>query len=175
VWHITIEVAGPADEAGAPDDFLAALNDLLRVLEPYDPVLITPAPEPVAGMVRYGADLTFDAESLSSACDLARSTFRDAVAEVRLPRWRVVHLDARTDDVINAELAAPSFPALLGVAELAERLTVSKARASELARSATFPRPLVTLASGPIWLASSVASYVEGWNRKPGRPIASAP
>jgi hypothetical protein len=169
-WNITIEVEGAADELPQADDLVGALNDLLTVLEPYDPVVIAPAPETPDGLARYGADLTVAAATLDEAYSWALSTFREAVDKVGLPIWPIVHLEAATDEQLDAELAAPTFPALLGVAELADTLHVSKARASELAHSTTFPPPVLTLASGPIWLEASIQRYVETWDRKPGRP-----
>jgi hypothetical protein len=58
----------------------------------------------------------------------------------------------------------------VGVAELAELLSVSKQRASELARKSDFPRPVSQLASGPIWRLSAILRYSRQWRRQPGRP-----
>ena len=54
--------------------------------------------------------------------------------------------------------------------EVAEILGVSRQRASELASSAGFPRPVANLAAGPVWLLSSINSFNEKWERRPGRP-----
>jgi hypothetical protein len=81
---------------------------------------------------------------------------------------RVYGLEA---DDFEAELSSPLLPDLVGIAEIASILRVSRQRASELARSKNFPRPLVNLAAGPVWLASSVDRFAKGWARKPRPPI----
>lgn len=155
------------------DDLSAALNDLLVILEPYEPVVIAPALDASAGTARYGVDLTLSSATLDEAYSWALSTFREAADKVGLPIWPIVRLEALTNEELDASLEKYAFPVLLGVAELAEKLRVSKARASELAHSTTFPAPVMILASGPIWLEASVMRYVESWERKPGRPAAA--
>jgi hypothetical protein len=61
-------------------------------------------------------------------------------------------------------------PDLVGVAEVAELLGVSKQRASDLAHSEGFPAPVATLRAGPIWRRSQLARFAGGWERRPGRP-----
>jgi hypothetical protein len=171
IWNITIEVEGPREEIEGLD-LLSALNDLLVTLEPYDPVVIGPAPDS-SGVARYGVDLTLATATLDEAYGWALSAFREASDKAGLPVWPVVRMEALTNEALDASLALPGFPALLGVAELAEVLHVSKARASELAHSPTFPPPIMVLAAGPIWLKASVMRYVETWDRRPGRPVAT--
>ncbi len=55
------------------------------------------------------------------------------------------------------------------MAEVAELLKVSRQRASALARSESFPSPVVALRSGPVWTRASVNRFVESWRRRPGR------
>jgi predicted DNA-binding transcriptional regulator AlpA len=54
---------------------------------------------------------------------------------------------------------------LVGLAEIAEMLKLSKARADQLARQRDFPLPVVTLTGGRIWDKSAV----EAWMRSTGR------
>ncbi|WP_377324986.1 helix-turn-helix transcriptional regulator [Pimelobacter simplex] len=54
---------------------------------------------------------------------------------------------------------------LMGVAEVAELLGVSRQRVTQLAKAAGFPRPYDTLAMGPVWLKVDV----EKWARETGR------
>lgn len=49
-------------------------------------------------------------------------------------------------------------------------LGVSRQRASELARSATFPPAVAELKAGPVFVRPAVERFVEGWSRRPGRP-----
>jgi hypothetical protein len=53
----------------------------------------------------------------------------------------------------------PPVPKLAGAAEIVEILGVSKARVSQLARSADFPSPVARLAMGPVYLESVVWEY----------------
>jgi predicted DNA-binding transcriptional regulator AlpA len=61
---------------------------------------------------------------------------------------------------------------LAGVSEVAEMLGVSKQRVSELAKTRGFPKPLVTLASGPVWPVAAIRSFARSWIRRPGpKPV----
>jgi predicted DNA-binding transcriptional regulator AlpA len=54
---------------------------------------------------------------------------------------------------------------LVGVAEVAEMLGVSRQRVTQLAKTASFPRPTVQLAAGPVWESAEI----EQWARETGR------
>lgn len=54
---------------------------------------------------------------------------------------------------------------LVGVAEVADMLGVTRTRVSQLASSAGFPEPTARLAAGPVWLREDV----ERWARDTGR------
>lgn len=82
----------------------------------------------------------------------------------------VVRVEVQTVEDLDRELAASNVPDLIGVAELAALLNVSRQRASELAHSREFPKPLVVLKAGPVWRRSTVARYTSEWVRQPGRP-----
>ena len=82
--------------------------------------------------------------------------------------WSIVSLTARRADQPDD---LPGLPKLLGIAEVAKQLDVSKQRAAELARThRLFPPPLAELASGPVWTAWQIGSFQRAWTRKPGRP-----
>ena len=169
-WSVEVEVAGEGESVD-----LDLLDDFMELLEPYNAsVTGTPeAPEP-AGTARYGAILSIDAADVESAVAEGVRVFRDHAEKVGLEPWPIVSMRVMTEEELDAELARPTFPTLLGVAELAAVLGVSKQRASELANSTRFPRPFLTLASGPIWLEPAVLRFVETWDRKPGRPRSEA-
>jgi len=54
---------------------------------------------------------------------------------------------------------------LMGVAEVAELLGVSRQRVTQLAKTEAFPEPIAHLAAGPVWQAEDV----ERWAREAGR------
>ncbi len=86
-----------------------------------------------------------------------------------LPEWPLVEAEVLTATELDRQNALPSLPELVGVAEVAELLKVSRQRASALARSESFPSPVVALRSGPVWTRASVNRFVESWRRRPGR------
>lgn len=54
---------------------------------------------------------------------------------------------------------------LMGVAEIAELLGVSRQRVTQLAKVGGFPVPYDSLAMGPVWLKADI----EKWARETGR------
>lgn len=56
-------------------------------------------------------------------------------------------------------------PPVLGFAEIAVALGVSKTRASALIARADFPAPIATLSMGRIWSYDDVAAYCEHHGR----------
>jgi predicted DNA-binding transcriptional regulator AlpA len=54
---------------------------------------------------------------------------------------------------------------LVGVAEIAAMLSVTRTRIGQLAKSSSFPEPIARLAAGPVWRRSDI----ELWARETGR------
>lgn len=54
---------------------------------------------------------------------------------------------------------------LMGTAEVAELLGVSRSRVGQLAQRDDFPSPVVRLAAGPVWESADI----ERWARETGR------
>lgn len=80
----------------------------------------------------------------------------------------ILAVDVMTTD--EADRRLNERPELVGVAEIAEILDVTKQRASVITQRNDFPAPLARLASGPVWRAGAVASFKTTWRRQPGRP-----
>lgn len=158
-WSVNVEAAQPGDQRV---DQVAA-EVLMEQLADHHVggVAISPG--------RYGCRFDVDAATSLEAATEADQVFRKAAAEAGLPAWPVVRLEAMTVGELDVDLARATFPRLVGVAELAEILGVSRARASELASSSPdFPSPTVRLASGRVWTEPSVRRFVEAWRRRPG-------
>jgi hypothetical protein len=123
------------------------------------------------GSVAFGdhrivATFPVDARLVLQATETARKAWNKALEDESA--WSIVSLSARRADQPDD---LPGLPELLGVAEVAKRLDVSKQRAAELARThRLFPPPLAELASGPVWTAWQIGSFQRSWTRKPGRP-----
>lgn len=107
-----------------------------------------------------------------SAVNLAFKQFSKAMerAHLNYPGTKLVGAELQLMDDFNRRIVESNAPDLIGVAELAAILNVSKQRASELARSDDFPQPIAHLASGPVWRTSTILRYVSRWKRQPGRP-----
>jgi predicted DNA-binding transcriptional regulator AlpA len=90
--------------------------------------------------------------------------------KVGLPLWPVIRTEAVEEDTFHNELEVSTFPAMLGTTEVTELLGVSRQRLHELRNSGRFPAPAYELAATPLWIRSTVDSFVAGWSRKPGRP-----
>ena len=119
---------------------------------------------------RVSAQLTVQATTLRQAIDNSLAAVRDAVhgAHGRFNPVRVDVVDAAT---FHAALAEPAIPPLVGYAEIAEMAGVSRQRARELPNLPDFP-PAVTETSskGPLRVRSQVANWIQGWERRAGRP-----
>jgi hypothetical protein len=87
-----------------------------------------------------------------------------------LPDWAVVRLEVLSGNDLEAEVGRPQLPKLLGLAEVANTLGVSKQRVGELAREhPDFPQPILRLAATPVFLEAAILSFLERWDRRPGR------
>jgi hypothetical protein len=123
------------------------------------------------GSVAFGdhrivANFTIDARLVLQATETARKAWNKVMDDESA--WSIVSLTVRRSDQPDD---LPGFPKLLGIAEVAKQLDVSKQRAAELARThRLFPPPLAELASGPVWTAWQIGSFQRSWTRKPGRP-----
>jgi len=126
---------------------------------------------------RLGVQVTFDRYGLTIRVTVEASSPHEAAQKAMdlvrgaLPDPRIL-MPVRLE--VAEELASAPSPSgaaeIIGIAELATMLLVTKQRASELAKSPEFPRPLAILKAGPVWTRASVARYLTTWQRRPGRP-----
>lgn len=163
-WHVHAEAVGEERY----EEHL--LEDLVDNLLEHDGVVTGTPEEPVDGSARYGAGFSVQASNAVEAVARAREVFERAAAAAGLPPWPLARVEAQTEEELELELARPSFPDLLGVAELAERLGVSRQRAWTVTGRPDFPEPLARLKATPVWTADSVRRFLETWPRKAGRP-----
>ena len=134
------------------------------------------------GLASYGPSVSYSRHTLSARfCVEADSSERAHRSGLRLFRSALqkTGVRIRADWPIDCEimvvedldrvLAEPDVPDLVGVDEVARMLDVSKQRASQLAKKPEFPKPVVALASGPVWKKVAVARFAGYWVRRPGR------
>jgi hypothetical protein len=165
-WSVLVEYAAPAEAepVALNDDRWNALVD---------------AAEDYAGTVTHSTErcsvrvFVDDEPDAYRAVMTARDVTWKMISNVGLPEWPVVRLEALSEAELDAELAKPNFPQLLGLSELAVHLGVTRQRIAELRRRPEFPKPIVELAAGPIWVQGAVDSFVSTWHRHAGRPRAA--
>ena len=112
---------------------------------------------------------------LGQAISDATLTVLTAVGEAGAAVGRLVAAEALTAEEADRRLATPDSLDLVGVAEVADQLGVTRQRVSELARQPTSPSPVSQLASGPVWTRASWWAFLDRWNRHPGRPRRDQP
>lgn len=69
----------------------------------------------------------------------------------------------------------PTLPEMVDVSEVTEALGVSRQSASALARTPSFPRPILELKSGTIWTQAALDRFAETSARRPGSPVTASP
>lgn len=157
-WSIRFEVA-----SGLGKFTQDQAESLLEVLGPHAPA-VSYSPRTLS------ARFCVDADAYERAAKVGSQTFRSALSKLGIAQNSVVEVECQLMEDLNRSIEESNAPELVGVAELAAALKTSKQRASELARSPEFPRPVADLASGPVWRWSAVLRYVKTWSRRPGRP-----
>ncbi len=161
-WSIEFEIRGiepPNDDA--VDDLVERLHDYAAVVAVF--------PD------GYSVRMSTIADAPEAALASARSAVAAATRSVGVPIEPVVRAEVSAEDNLDAELRQPIMPTLVGVAEIAQRLGVSRQRVSELAGTDQFPEPIARLAAGPIWAEPTLLRFVEQWERRPGRkPVRAA-
>lgn len=157
-WSVMIDTAGDEVTAEQADDVLEQLQDLAAVL--------------TTGQAdtTLGATVAVHGRSYLDALDYAEHRLHKAFAAAGLAEREVVEVRAVEWTRFEAELEQSSHLEFVGVSELADLLGVTRQRAHAIAGGATFPEPVARLAAGPVWARPSIAHFVEGWDRKPGRP-----
>jgi hypothetical protein len=157
-YSVTFTVGVGLDGETA-DDLLGIMNDL-----GYGSVL-------AFGNTTYSPAFTVaDDDHPLRALEQGYERLTTAAEKAGIAHEPIVKIEMTDWHELEAELERPAHPAVLGIAELAEILGVSRQRASQVARINAFPKPYAELASGPVWFSTNVERFVQEWERKPGRP-----
>jgi predicted DNA-binding transcriptional regulator AlpA len=154
-WSVRVTAPVPAD---IDIDALATVAEKLRATFSHDGArhLLT-------------ADFRVIAPTLRKATDGALRAARALPAKPT--RLQVLSLD----DWI-AEQKAPRPQDLVGSAEAALLLGVSRQRVGQLVNRPDFPSPIARLSAGPVWTRISIEAFGQNWTRKiTGRPRKAAP
>ena len=114
------------------------------------------------------AEYTVTAPTLRKATDEALRAARALPAKPT--RLQVLPLDEWV-----AEQKAPQPRDLVGAAEAALVLGVSRQRVGQLVERRDFPSPIARLSAGPVWTRASIEAFGHSWTRKiTGRPRKAA-
>lgn len=131
----------------------------------YDPFAIDFGGAAVsAGADRINVTLTAEGPTLIAALDSAITRCLEVIP------GDLVDAEIMTLAEHDRRLAEPARPPLVGIAEIAEILGVSRQRASQLQTKPDFPAPTATLRSGPVWYAGDITRFADSWARRGGRP-----
>lgn len=157
-WSVRLEI-----EHSAPEVIEEQIDTIVDALERY------------AGVVSYNvrvisARLFIIAPTPLRAFGAGLQIFMAVLRKTGVRPTHISDVEVQAWSDLERRLDMPNVPELVGVAEVAQLLHVSKQRASEVARSKVFPRPIAELASGPIWKKVAILRHATQWSRKPGRP-----
>lgn len=159
-FNVVVEAPSlAAYDADLVDDFL----DVLVVLA--GDASVTATDDRVTARI----DVAVATGLITDASKAAVGIFIDSIGEVGFPAGDIDAVEVRTIERFAAEIDEPA-ETYAGVAEVAEMLHVSRQRISELRMTKGFPAPLAELASGPVWAVSTLSSFTDTWERRPGRP-----
>lgn len=103
--------------------------------------------------------LFVDTDTVMEAIDEALRLVTDATAGTA--GFVVVGIEAKTEEALHAEIAEPLFPPLVGYAEIADMLGVSRQRVYQLVRGKNFPAPMIETRQGPLMLEAAVKNWIK--------------
>lgn len=129
----------------------------------------------IAEELRAGVTVDAETDTLTARFTVTASTLRQATDEA-LKAFRI--LPAKPSSVLvqdldewEAEQSAPRSQDLVGIAETAGLLNVSRQRVGQLVGRPDFPAPIARLSAGPVWTRHSIDAFNRSWSRKiTGRP-----
>lgn len=158
-------------EARSPDARLDAgeLEDAVdRALDELQPHAGVMGADASGGV--YSLRICVDADTPQKALAEATRIWKTTARSAGLPLWEASEVEVIDFEQMVEALSRPLNPELVGIAEVAEVLGVSKQRANQLVKGARFPQPVANLAAGPVWTKPAVLRFNETWTRTPGRP-----
>ena len=147
----------------------AYVDDLVGILKPF---AVAAGYDSLAVTARFNVR----ARTVDAALTKALRIFAASFKRIHFPDPPdVVSAEVETVEEMDRRLQESNIPDLVGIAEVAGILGVTKQRASELSRSRRFPKPIAQLAAGPVWDRHAIARFVERWpRRRTGRPKKAA-
>ena len=118
-----------------------------------------------------GGSVTLSVEAATPLDAAAEATrLVTSAAEPILGSISVTGIEVLSESAVDAELARPLFPEVVGYAEIADMAGVSRQRARQFASLSGFPKPVIETAQGPLMGRHAVARWLETRNTSGGRP-----
>jgi hypothetical protein len=164
-WHIEVEIActAPVDDA--------TLDGLLAALAPWHAGAISLPPGPEN---RWLTTITVEADSAPGAVTALTGILVDVWAKVPAAEGPIVGLEVCDDTTFANRENARRVPQLVGAAEVARLLGVSKQRLHQILsgedRDPSPPKPVARLAGGSVWRKADWSLFLDTWPRRSGRP-----
>lgn len=164
-WY-SVYVATRNPAGGEAQAELPGLDDFADALAAYSGSV-------AGGQAGWSGTVSYEADSPVDAAYNGHEIVLTFAYKASLPMWPVVRVEAVDHDELARDLANPLFPDLIGAAEAAQLLGVSRQRIHDMRKTTPgFPHPAVEVAMGPLWTVHSIERFVETWTRRPGRPAA---
>lgn len=82
----------------------------------------------------------------------------------------IIGVEAISEAEADERLAEPTYPPVVGYAEIARMADVSRQRARMFPHAPRFPKPVITTAQGPLFNKHAVEAWLRTRIKKAGRP-----
>lgn len=155
-WNVTVVFQKATMNDADAAEVLEALADLR-------PVLVV-AEEEAGYATRYTLTVHPEESSLRQAIATGLRRVEDATGE------RAQGVEALPQRDVVRQLQRSTIPQLVGNADIADMLGVTRQRAGQLADVDGFPPAVMTIKAGPLRVRDQVEDWARTWNRKAGRP-----
>jgi hypothetical protein len=165
-YSVAIELAGPP--LNGRENLLEALVDACQASEVLEAPAVAWGGSILPGP---GVQASVRAADANQAFSRAFEGFGKALADVGIEAVQPFRAELVQEVLVDRLLKHDSrIPQLVGLAELAKLLGVSKQRVSELRARDDFPKPIADLAAGPVWALPMLQRFLKEWPRRGGRP-----
>lgn len=141
----------------------AELDELMDALAVYS-AAIGPEDSPENGPWILAATITLEAGTLRQAIAAALQVVETATGE------KALAIEILPTHEFDRRVNKPLIPPLVGNAEIARMLGVSRQRAGQLVDVDGFPPAAVVTQAGPLRVRSQVEGWARTWERRSGRP-----
>lgn len=159
-WYVRLGWTGPTTA-----DHLGTIMDALTQHAPAGSM----QQDGTGGDIRFVVMANTLRDAATAAFDTGTRSVLDAI-----PGAVLGTLSVQDDTAMNAELATPLYPDVIGYAEIADLAGVSRQRAQQFRDLPGFPTPVIKTGQGPLYHRGAIEVWLEQRNPRPGRPRTTA-